>query len=373
MPAIRDYGAYPEKDNNEEIKKQRQKATELYIIDINNKLFELCQFLHLDLSEIKKINPNDYGSEKSWRENFGDKEKKTIISSIIAEEQNKSDKKTFSGATSFKDIAEQLDEIRPYFKQSTIDSFERATYAKEKAYQDSLIAAGITKNQLAWLNNQNIDNDQIRKEALIAVGIREPHLSKLTNEAVAKEVSDKIKSKVLKTGHPKGQPPPKTDWKRIDISKDEKEKIISSLRANPVSKSFSSHFTWTLDDFVRPFKYLEDSKDYSGPFIVSIIKDDEEFKKYSNIQKVSEGISKIYSGKYLLLSIYDITASSKNSNEAKYIYMGLKYNGMEGMLEFDTMGSISGVAIKKSQKALAIEFMDVMKIKYSIHHEDLSE
>lgn len=301
MTAYSNYGDIPKENDNEQIKKQRQKTVEKYIIDINNKLAELCEYLHLDIKEIKKINPNEYGSDKIWKETFGDKEKKVLISSIVAEE------KAHDAIKDFLNLRKSTEE--------SLDSEQSESAKRTASYFVENVYTGSTDMQ--------------------------------------------------------GQHPPKTDWKRIDISKDEKEKIIESIKANPESKIFSKSFPWNINDFYQTFKFLEDSTKYTGPFIISIIKDSSDIEQFSNIEEISNNIPKIYAGKYLLLSVYDITASSKYGNEAKIIYIGLKYNGMEGVLEFDTLGSQKGI-IKSSQKTLVMEFMDAMGIKYDIYHKDFS-
>lgn len=338
-------GTFPKDNNNEQIKKERQKSIERYVIDINNKLAELCEFLHLDLKDIKKINPNHYGSEKTWKDEFGDKEKKIIISSIIAEEENK-----------------HLDKpLSPY------DNRPRQT-SDEASVQRMLNSAGITQKQLDWLNYN--DAEQARKafKEQFERKEKEVYSGSTTLDEVFFEFE--IKNNINKS---KGEPqaPPKTDWKRVGISKDEKDKILASVRANPTSKIFSKEFKWNPKEFVGAFSYLEEAANYNGPFIISIVSQKEDLDKYSNIPKISEGINKMYVGKYLLLSIYDITASEKNINEAKYIYLGLNYFGMEGKLKFDAIGSFSG-KIKNSQKILVKEFMDKMNIDYDNNHEDLT-
>lgn len=257
-----------------------------YIIDINNKLFELKNELYLEIPEIKKI--TDY--------EFNDDIRKEIIDIIKSEEEQDKKKET------------------------------------------------------------------IRKMALVASGIQDIKQNFEVEPTTYSEYVAETVNRSLTNG---GLIPPKTDWERIDISKDEKEKIIESIKANPNSNVFSKEFKWNPKDFLGAFLYLENN---NGPFLVSIVSDKEELEKYSKIPELSEEVSKIFVGKFVLLSIYDITSTSR---ESKYIYMGLKYNGMLGTLSFSSLGNIDGV-ITNSQKKIVIEFMDEMKISYNPSHKNLT-
>jgi len=268
------------------IKHSFNKNIREYIIDINNKLFELKQELNLDIPEITKIS-----------ETFNDDVKREIIDIVIKTE---------------------LEERE----------------LKEKFVRDAMIAAQIEeKEDVVDYSQYSLYNRENKNRSIDSGGLL----------------------------------PPKTDWERVDLPKDEKNKILESIRANPKSNVFSKEFNWNPKDFLGAFGYLEQTNNYNGPFIISIVDDKGELEKYSKIQKLSDGIQKICVGKYLLLSIYDITASS---NESKHIYMGLKYVGITGRLELDSIGSTTG-DVKNSQKKIAMEYMDAMGIIYDENHVDL--
>lgn len=155
-----------------------------------------------------------------------------------------------------------------------------------------------------------------------------------------------------------GQAPPKTDWSRIDVDRHEKEKILSSIKANPKSNIFSKEFKWEPSEFLSAFKYLESPDKYNGPFIVSIVSDKSELDNYSKIKELSDGVEKIIVGKYIILSIYDISAQKPSD---KYIYIGLNYLAMEGKLEFDIVGSIEG-DINNSHRKNVRHYLNSMNI-----------
>lgn len=300
------FGSFPEENNNEAIRASRQAAVEEYIIDINNKLYELCEFLNLDINDIKKIEKKNYQKRP-----FNDEQKKAIIDVIKMQEES-----------------------------------------ENRIREEAMEAAGIKVSDPL---------KEIRREAIESIAAKNAEIEKSRIERM-RILSGIAKEEINKTV---GVAPPKTDWKRVDVSKDEKEKIIESIKANPKSNVFSKDFKWNPQDFLGAFLYLENN---SGPFMVSVVIDKDELEKYSKIPEISEDISQICFGKFVLLSIYDITATSKDS---KYVYMGLKYIGMSGSLEFSSLGSVGG-EVSNSQKRIAMEFMDEMKISYKPNHKDLT-
>jgi len=197
------------------------------------------------------------------------------------------------------------------------------------------------------------DTDEYKKAIIDAV---------LADEKRLKEKSD-IKKRFEQsargiTARTKGTPPPKTDWKKMNVDRSERYKILQSLRSNP-KQEFSKEFKWNTKEFLEPFKYLESTDNYNGPFIVSILSSKKELDEFSDIEKLSEGIKKMKLGKYVVLSIYDISATVK---EPRYLYMGLNYIGMEGVLEIDAVGSAEG-PMSLEQKYRAEDFMKSMGIK----------
>lgn len=293
------------RDSVESDNKKRQKIVENYIIDINNKLHEMCQFMNLDLKEIKHIHPDPRIREKNREKDFDDDDKRVIIDSILSEE----------------------------------DLVKKA----------AMKAAGITNDDLKRKSTVKQSSDYVQYVSdNVATGMT------LYNESVAQKAH--------------GMAPPKTDWSRVDVSKDEKDKILESLRANPKSKMFSNTFQFDPKDFLGAFKYFEDGTGYNGPFIVSIIDSKEELERYSKIDELKEESKKIYDAKYIILSVYDITASK--ANEPKYFYVGLNYIGLKGVVYFDKLGSTEG-EVTANQKRLLKEYMEAMKIEFDENDKKL--
>lgn len=312
------YTDIPEDDGNNSIKEQRQKAVESYIIDINNKLVELIRFMHLDLPEIQPINKGKYGKDK----HFNDDTRKAIIDVIKMEEKIKN--------------SEDANEKR-----------------KREIKRQAMAAAGINHNY-----SSNVANDINLTSSNVNTSLEIDDFKKrLIDKSVRIESEEAV-----------GLTPPKTEWKRVGISKDEKEKILESIRANPNSSVFSKEFKWDIIDYINTFKFLEESNGYKGPFLISVVSDKFELEKYSKQENLSQKIPNILFGKFVLLSMYDITASSK---ESKYVYVGLNYNSTLGELEFDCLGSLESSTIENTQRKIVMEYMDAMGIKYRGLHEDL--
>jgi len=286
-----------------EEKEQKEKVKE-FVTEINNKLFELCEFVGVDVEEIQYIQKY----ERLTSENIG---KQTPFNSPL-----------------------------PQKKESP----------KFRINRESLKAAGITNHDFNHFpSSSDIEKIKKKKKSRFHENIRK------ANEPLEKK-EDK--------GTSLGNPPPKTDWERVGLDNSEKNKILQSIKANPKSSVFSPEFKWNTHEFLKPFKYLESAKKYNGPFIVTIITDKIDLEKYSKIDELKEGINNIYLGKYILLSVYDITSSEE---EVAYIHIGLNYLSMSGRLEFDTAISQGGEITMRQQFRIK-EFMDSMDIVYN---EDL--
>lgn len=257
-----------------------------------------------------------------------------------------------------------IQESEPDLKKNTVEQFNNQVEKAKKIRQESLFAAGIKRESEPKFESPLQDF----KEPIMGYGTHKTN-SEQNNTSFNKEDFHLVKGNLKGSKIEKGEPvPPKTDWKRVGISNDEKDKILSSIRANPKSNIFSKEFKWNPEDFLSAFKFLEDPEEYNGPFIVSVISDKKELEKYSKIDNLSSKIDKISVGKFILLSVYDITASDNNN---KNFYLGLDYISMEGRLKFNCIGSLYANEITKNQKKLSIEYMDSLDIEYDEKDENL--
>jgi len=288
------------------LEEAKEKVIKNFIIDINNRLHSLCGVMNFDIKEIQQIAKTPIIKDKyGFPERDTDEYKKAIIDAVLADEEN-IDNVTLD--TSPLDIKMSETDSRDVFRGDEPD--HRFQFIKK-----------------------------LRPR-------------KIATQPIAVNT---------------GQPPPKTDWKNINVGRHEQYKILRSLKENPESKSFSKEFKYETKDFISAFKYLESTKKYNGPFIVSIIDEEKELDKYLKVKSLNAGVKNIQYGKYLLLSLYDITSVS---NDSKYIYLGLIYNKKEGRLFLDTAGSLNG-NIKTTQKLLVREFLDCMEISYNDNHGNL--
>lgn len=268
------------------------------------------------------------------------------------------------------DINSKLCELAEFLFLDIQDELENDTIRKVKVSQNQVPFNEIKFGDIA--KKAVIDKvlseekaEKLRKAAIETAGI--------TIEDLTRNVKNEIKKaqdEIERAEKNRGQAPPKTDWKRVGLDKSEKEKILKSLRANPKSNIFSKEFKWQPEEFLEAFNYLESSEKYNGPFIVSVVDNRDELQKYSEITRLNKGINQMYFGKYVLLSMYDITAVESNDRESKYIYMGLKYLPSAGRLEFDCMGSTDS-GISNAQKLSVIEYLDAMDILYDEDDNDL--
>jgi hypothetical protein len=269
------------------------------------------------------------------------------------------------------DINKKLCELADFLFLDIQDELNNETIQKAKASQnktsfESVRFGDIGKRAIINEVLAQEKKENFRKEAIEAAGITMKELSKS-----AKDICAELKKPINSIAEAeKGTPPPKTDWKREGLSTSEKDKIIKSLRANPKSSVFSKEFQWQPEEFLEAFNYLESSAKYNGPFIISVVDNREELKKYSGIKILSKGIEEMYFGKYVLLSVYDITATESNPNESKHIHMGLKYLNMAGRLEFDCIGSTDS-GISNNQRLSVKEYLDAMDILYDEDDKDL--
>lgn len=268
-----------------------------YVVDINNKLVDICNAFEIDLN-INPIHPDKKVRKKRKEHGFGDDEKRAIISAIESDERK----------------------------------------------------------------------DAIREQAMKAAGITKEDYDKLSGDSVIQRLKSISELKNISNA----EAPPKTDWKKITVDASEKDKIIKSIKANQQSKHvFSKEFKWRPEEFLEAFSYLEEAKGYTGPFLTAVVDKKGDLERLSKNPKLNEGIYSMYLGKYVVLSVYDITAEAGES--AKQLYIGLEYLNMVGRLSFDTLTTVGTSAkIKPSQKTLVREFLDAMDIIYKEDHPDLS-
>ena len=263
-----------------------REAVEEHVVDINNKLVDICNLLDLDLKEIKPIHPNK--ELRKSGDTLKEEEKRAIIAAI--------------------ELGEKKESI------------------KKKAMR----AAGITDSEY----------NRISKEDLI-------------NKMKQEKSSPK--------------PPPKTEWEKITIDSDERNKIIQSIKANKQSKNiFSKDFKWEPKNFLSAFSFLEEAKGYTGPFLTSVIDNKSHLERLSKYPDFQEKIHQVYFGKYVVLSMYDIAS---DESWAKQMYVGLSYKPMTGRLWFNKL--LTNSRISQSQKIRIREFFDKMDIIYDNQHKDL--
>ena len=348
---------------------KRKEVVENYIKDIDNKIHGLCRFMNVDV-------PTSFKKPVLTLD-----EKTTIVTTLNSGNNSKAD---------IIPIIEALGIVKKEYDQifEDIDAEKRAIVAtiiaeekKNNAYSKSARIAGITKEEFDKFSKEKsvlnfVEKARRENENKEIERLRElkPFFNKSDYIKNAERLIQEQKKEMLQNPGP--QSPPKTDWERMRVSKNDRNKIINKLKNaynnHLETPKIQKEYKWDPVEFLQTFRFLEDSDKYNGPFIVSVIANKNEIDKYSNIEGLKEKSKQIYLGKYVFLSLYDIIASR---NESKHIHLGLKWIGMEGRLKFDSLRAskinLNNVVVSNSQKILIKKFMKSMGISYDNNHEDL--
>lgn len=263
----------------------------------------------------------------------------------------------------------------------------------------------IIKNYIIKINNQlynlksalDVDLDGINYIEPIGDGVPglsvEEDYDLAMKASIEKSKSDRkkyLEEKMLKDTRPTEEggyvAPPEVentdiDWNNVKISPFDKEKVMQEIRLakkgeikfNDLTK-VKTEYKWDPDEFLSTFKFLESSKKYKGQFLTTVVFNSALLNKLSKHEGLENCMDNIYKGKYVMISVYDISAANTPGKEKfKNIYIGLNYNTRDGGLEFDAMGvsNSTKISVDKSQKKQAIEYLDAMEISYDKNHKDL--
>lgn len=169
---------------------------------------------------------------------------------------------------------------------------------------------------------------------------------------------------------------PRSGWKSISDIQVEPSKqnyLIEEMRkmqrkGETITKSNLHHkLPASIGEFTEPFKYLEHMHDYNGSFIVSLMKSQIEINNLANTMQVSlESESKLCAqGDYLILSVYDISGSSSQNEEKKFLIF-LNFDKLNGTITYNHSMFMSNKPAKLSNRQiLEIEkFCKCKKINY---------
>lgn len=166
------------------------------------------------------------------------------------------------------------------------------------------------------------------------------------NELINRMLQEKIKkaqeSRALDNG---GLAPPPTtlqSLKEIDLSSKEKKSLVEEMKSLykkgvTVSKTTFHHKPpMNMAEFTEPFKFLENMHDYNGPFIISLLKTQQEVSNQSvaNGIDLAGEIKNALDGKSILISIYDITGSVTKGEEKRFV-ISLSFDKINGVIHYN--------------------------------------
>lgn len=167
------------------------------------------------------------------------------------------------------------------------------------------------------------------------------------DELINKMLQEKIKkaqeTRTLDNG---GLAPPRTptfqSLKEIDLSSKEKKSLVEemkSLHKNGITvnkTTFHHKPPMNMGEFTEPFKFLENMHDYNGPFIISLLKTQQEVGNQSiaNGIDLTGEIKNCVDGKSILISVYDITGSVSNGEQKRFV-ISLSFDKINGVINYD--------------------------------------
>lgn len=174
-----------------------------------------------------------------------------------------------------------------------------------------------------------------------------------------------------------GMAPPK-EWKsitEINLKKREKDDLISQMRTlkdqgKTITKSkFHHKMPITVSEFTEPFKYLENMHDYNGAYLISLLKSELEIDNQASTFQIDLNAEKesCMANETVILSVYDITGSSSNGEEKKFLIL-LSFDALHGTLVYDRVIFPNGknASLSQRQKNEIQTFCKTKKVNYQI-------
>jgi hypothetical protein len=140
-----------------------------------------------------------------------------------------------------------------------------------------------------------------------------------------------------------GLAPPK-EWKsitEINLKSSEKYNLVEEMRklkeqGKTINKSNYHYKTpINIEEFTEPFKYMENMHDYNGSFLITLLKSEIEISNQANTLHVDLSAEKdaCANGDNIILSVYDITGSTSNGEEKKFLAI-LSFDKLHGTLKY---------------------------------------
>lgn len=225
----------------------------------------------------------------------------------------------------------------------------------------AVLAASIQKNiELVnqECNKQKTLSKLIHRPTIFSGTTSMEHYFQQSTDHLYQQIDDVNKNRVLENG---GMAPPTNQWQSISnvkLNSLDKFQIVQEMRKmNLQGKTITkSHFHdkpyTTIKEFTEPFKFLENTKDYSGSFLISLLKDELEIDNNASIFKVdlSQEKAKCLNGDLILVSVYDIAGSS--TIEEKKFLLVIAFDKLNGTLKMSSSIFMEGQNKKLSERQI---------------------
>lgn len=227
-----------------------------------------------------------------------------------------------------------------HYKSLNVDStsalIRKALNIKSKL--ESLINTIPNIDYLSYVSNP-IDENLKKKEKDI--------LEKSRTNASAK-----FNNRQLDDG---GMAPPKP-WE-INLNSSKKSSLVEEMRkmkkqGQVITKSNYHHkANLSFEEFIEPFKYIEDTHDYNGSFLVELLKTEKDIDNQSIIYQtdITSDKQKCINGERLILSIYDLIGNPSKNEEKKFLVV-LYFDKLRGTIKYNNIIFMDGKDLNLSER-----------------------
>jgi hypothetical protein len=246
---------------------------------------------------------------------------------------------------------------------------------KEKSITSALITKG-KRNSYEILSSVKSNDDEINKELQIKISELNNKKSyqntNLISDLIVIENLSETKEIVSRELPGGGMAPPQIKTvSDIDMEFFVKNRLIEEMRRMQKSgehinpEATLKKKPLSLESLSETFKYLEDVDNYSGSFLINVIKNENEISSFESSMQLDLGAEKLLckKGDYVLISVYDI-CSSYSENEAKKFLILFKFDELYGILKSEKIIIENEYSFSLRQVEELKKFCKAKKIKY---------
>lgn len=159
------------------------------------------------------------------------------------------------------------------------------------------------------------------------------------------EHDDKTPHDVLedKRALPNGGLAPMRSWETKKMNPYLKVDIVSQMRSlyNKGEHAVASNnntFCVPVNEFTKPFSYLETIKDYNGSFLVNLLKTENDISKYATDLRINiaQDLVACKQNRKVIVSIFDIVGSASQGEEKKFL-LTFNFNPLMGTISLSSI------------------------------------